>query len=268
MPQVINTNIASLNSQRALNSSQGALNTALQRLSTGLRVNSAKDDAAGIAVGARMDTQVRGMSVAMRNAGDATSLVQTADGALSTVTDVLQRMRELAVQAANPVYGAGELGNLNTEYQQLSSEITRIATTTKFNNQAVLDADAGAFAFQVGANASETLSVTTVAVTTVAGDLTSTANANTAIGAIDTKLDSINTNRATYGAAMSRLDFAVQNLGTSRENQAAAKSRIMDADFAAETASLTRAQILQQSGVAMLAQANAVPNNVLQLLRG
>lgn len=268
MPQVINTNIASLNSQRALNGSQGALNTALQRLSTGLRVNTAKDDAAGIAVGARMDTQVRGMTVAMRNAGDAISLVQTADGALSTVTDVLQRMRELAVQAANPVYGAGELGNLNTEYQQLSSEITRIATTTKFNNKAVLDTDAGAFAFQVGANASETLAVTTVAVTTVAGDLLSTSNANTAIGAIDTKLDSINTNRATYGAAMSRLDFAIQNLGTSRENQSAAKSRIMDADFAAETAALTRAQILQQSGVAMLAQANAVPNNVLQLLRG
>jgi flagellin len=249
MPQVINTNIASLTSQRALNGSQGALNTALQRLSTGLRVNSAKDDAAGIAVGARMDTQ-------------------TADGALATVTDVLQRMRELAVQAANPVYGSGELGNLDTEYQQLSSEITRIASTTKFNNKAILAADAGAFAFQVGANASETMSVTTVAVTTVAGDLTSTANANTAIGAIDTKLDSINTNRATYGAAMSRLDFAIQNLGTSRENQSAAKSRIMDADFAAETASLTRAQILQQSGVAMLAQANAVPNNVLSLLRG
>ena len=268
MPQVINTNVASLTSHRALNASQGSLQVALQRLSTGLRVNSAKDDAAGIAVGARMDTQVRGMSVAICNAGDAISLVQTAAGAVSTVTDILQRMRELAVQAANPVYGAGELGNLNTEYQALSAEITRIASTTKFNGKAVIDGDAGAFAFQVGANASETLSVTTVAVTTVAGDLTSTANATTAIGAIDTKLDALNTNRATYGAAMNQFDFAVQNLNNARENQSAAKSRIMDADFAAESAALTRAQILQQSGVAMLAQANAVPNNVLQLLRG
>ena len=267
MPQVINTNVASLTSQRALNGSQNALATALQRLSTGLRVNSAKDDAAGIAVGARMDTQVRGMTVAMRNAGDAISLAQTADGALSTVTDILQRMRELAVQAANPVYGAGELGNLDTEYQALSGEITRIASTTKFNNVAIIGGGAATFAFQVGANASETLSVTTAALTTVAGDLTSAANANTAIGAIDTKLDAINTNRASYGAAMNRLDFTIQNLGNSREAQAAARSRVMDADFAAETAALTRAQILQQSGVAMLAQANAVPNNVLQLLR-
>ena len=268
MPQVINTNIASLTSQRALNSSQNALQTALQRLSTGLRVNSAKDDAAGIAVGARMDTQVRGMTVAIRNAGDAISLVQTADGALSTVTDVLQRMRELSVQAANPVYGAGELANLNTEYQALSGEITRIAATTSFNNVAVIAGGAATFAFQVGANAAQTLSVTTAAVTTVAGDLLSTANANTAIGAIDSKLDAINTNRATYGAAMNQFEYAIQNLNNARENQSAAKSRVMDADFAMETAALTRAQILQQSGVAMLAQANAVPNNVLQLLRG
>ncbi len=268
MAQVINTNVASLTSQRALSSSQGALNTALQRLSTGLRVNSAKDDAAGIAVGARMDTQVRGLGVAIRNAGDAISLVQTADGALSTVTDILQRMRELAVQAANPVYSSGDLTNLNKEFTALDGEITRIASSTKFNNTAVIGGGAATFTFQVGANTGDTLAVTTSAVSAVGGDVTSTSNANTAIAAIDTKLDAINGNRADYGAAMNRLEFAIQNLSNARENQSAAKSRVMDADFAAETAALTRAQILQQSGVAMLAQANAVPNNVLQLLRG
>lgn len=268
MPQIINTNLASLNAQRNLNTSQTALSVSLQRLSSGLRVNSAKDDAAGLAISERMNAQVRGMTVAIRNASDGVSLAQTAEGALGTIGEALQRMRELAVQSANGTNGAGDRANLNAEYQQLSSEITRIASSTKFNGLAIIDADAGAQVFQVGANVGDTLTVTTVAVTTVAGDLLSVANANTAITAIDTKLDSVNTDRATYGAAQSRFGYAISNLQSAHENQSAARSRIVDADFAAETAALTRGQILQQAGVAVLAQANALPNNVLALLRG
>ncbi len=263
----INTNLASMNAQRNTTTSQSSLATSMQRLSSGLRVNSAKDDAAGLAIGNRMDAQVRGMTVAIRNANDGISLAQTADGALSTVSDALQRMRELAVQAANGSNGTTDRANLDTEYQQLSAEITRIAAQTKFNGTAIIGAGAGAQVFQVGANSGDTLTVTTTAVTTVAGDLTSAANANTALGAIDTKLDSINTDRATYGAAMNRFSFAVSNLQIGAENQSAAKSRIMDADFAAETANLSRANILQQAGNAMVAQANQLPQQVMTLLR-
>ena len=268
MPQSINTNVVSLNAQRNLSTSQTSLATSMQRLSSGLRVNSAKDDAAGLAIAERMNAQVKGMNVAIRNANDGISLAQTADGALATVSDALQRMRELAVQAANGTNGTGDSANLDTEYQQLSEEITRIAEQTKFNGKAILDADAGDFTFQVGANNGETLDITTTAVTTVAGDLTTAANANTALTAIDTKLDAINTDRATYGAANSRFSFAISNLQTSAENQAAARGRIMDADFATETANLSRTQILQQAGTAMVAQANQLGQNVLTLLRG
>jgi flagellin len=263
----INTNVMSLNSRRALAGSANDLTRSLQRLSSGLRVNSAKDDAAGLAIGERMNAQVKGMNVAIRNANDGISLAQTADGALATVSDALQRMRELAVQAANGSNGTGDLANLNAEYQQLSSEITDIGAQTKFNGIAILAGGAGAQTFQVGANVGDTLAVTTTAVTTVAGDLLSAGNANTAIGALDTKLDSINTDRATYGAAMSRLSFAVSNLQIGSENQSAARSRIMDADFASETANLSRAQILQQAGNAMVAQANQQPQMVLKLLQ-
>lgn len=268
MSAVINTNIASLNAQRNLNASQASLNTSIQRLSSGLRVNSAKDDAAGLAIGERMNAQIRGMTVAIRNANDGVSLAQTAEGALATVSENLQRMRELAVQAANGSLGAGDRLNLDAEYQELSAQITDIAAQTKFNGLAILGADAGAMTFQVGANVGDTLTVTTNAVTTVAGDLTTAANANAAITAIDAKLDVINNDRATYGAAQSRFASVISNLESARENQTAARSRIMDTDFAAETANLTRGQILQQAGTAMLAQANSLPNTVLQLLRG
>ena len=268
MPQTINTNVSSLNAQRNLSTSQTSLATSMQRLSSGLRVNSAKDDAAGLAIAERMNTQVRGMNVAIRNANDGISLSQVADGALATVSDALQRMRELAVQAANGTNGTGDAANLDAEYQQLSLEITRLATQTKFNGKAVLDVDAGTFTFQVGANAGETLDITTNAVTTVAGDLTTAANANTALADIDAKLDVVNTDRATYGAAMSRFEFAISNLRIASENQSAARGRIMDADFATETANLSRTQILQQAGTAMVAQANQLPQNVLKLLQG
>ena len=267
MSQTINTNLSSLNAQRNLSSSQMSLATSMQRLSSGLRVNSSKDDAAGLAIADRMSSQIRGSTVAIRNANDGISLAQTADGALATVTDALQRMRELAVQAQNGSNGTSDRANLDTEYQQLSQEITRIATQTKFNGTAIVGASAGTQVFQVGANNGDTLSVTTSTVSTVTGDLTTASNASTAIAAIDTQLGTITTSRATYGAAINRFGFAISNLAISNENQTAARGRIMDADFAAETANLSRAQILQQAGNAMVAQANQLPQQVMALLR-
>jgi flagellin len=267
MPMMINTNVVAMNAQRNLTTSQSSLSTSMQRLSSGLRVNSSRDDAAGLAIANRMDAQVRGITVAIRNANDGISLAQTAEGALSTMTDALQRMRELAVQAQNGTNSTTDRANLNTEYQQLSQEITRVAAQTKFNGTAIVGASAGANVFQVGANNGDTLTITTAAVTTVAGDLTTSANASTAVAALDTQLDSITTNRATYGAAMSRFSLAISNLSITQENQAAARGRIVDADFAAETANLSRAQILQQAGTAMVAQANQLSNNVMSLLR-
>ncbi len=267
MPMTINTNVSSLNAQRNSTTSAASLSTSLQRLSSGLRVNSAKDDAAGLAIADRMNAQVKGINVAIRNANDGISLAQTAEGALSTVTDVLQRMRELAVQAQNGTNGTTDRANLDTEYQQLSQEITRIAQQTKFNGTAVVGSGAGAQVFQVGANNGDTLTITTSAVTTVGGGLTTAALASTAVSDIDAALNTITTSRATYGAAMSRFEFAISNLQISGENQSAARGRIMDADFAQETANMSRAQILQQAGTAMVAQANQLPQNVLSLLR-
>jgi flagellin len=268
MALTINTNLQSLNAQRNTATNALSLGTSLQRLSSGLRINSAKDDAAGLAIADRMNAQIRGLNVAIRNANDGISLAQTAEGALATVTDALQRMRELAVQAQNGTNGTSDRANLDTEYQALSSEITRIAAQTKFNGIAIVGASAGAQVFQVGANNGDTLTVTTTAVTTVGGDITTAANASTALAAIDAKLDVITTNRATYGAAISRFGFAISNLSITGENQTAARGRIMDADFAAETANLSHSQILQQAGTAMVAQANQMPQSVLALLKG
>jgi len=267
MPQTINTNVSSLNAQRNLNTSQSSLATSMQRLSSGLRINSAKDDAAGLAIADRMNTQIKGINVAIRNANDGISLAQTAEGALATVTDVLQRMRELAIQAQNGSNGTSDRANLDTEFQQLSAEITRIAAQTKFNGTAIVGAGAGSNVFQVGANNGDTMTITTSAVTTVGGGVTTSALASTAVAAIDTALDTITTSRATYGAAMSRFEFAISNLQITGENQQAARGRILDADFASETANLSRAQILQQAGTAMVAQANQLPSQVLALLR-
>jgi flagellin len=277
MPQVINTNLASLNAQRNLNGSQNALNVALQRLSSGLRINSAKDDAAGLAIAERMTTQVRGFGVAIRNANDAISLAQTAEGAIGRVSDALQRMRELAVQSANATNSASDRAALDAEYQELGAEIGRVLGGTTFNGLAIIGADAGALNFQVGpgTTANDTITVTTTDLTADAtitavtgGDLTSVANALTAIDDIDAALTTVNGQRATLGAVQNRFQSVIDALSVAKENQEAARSRIMDADFAQETAALTRAQVLQQAGVAMLAQANAVPNNVLALLRG
>jgi flagellin len=265
MSSVINTNIASLNAQRNLSASQSSLNTSIQRLSSGLRVNSAKDDAAGLSIATRMDSQVRGMNVAIRNANDAISYSQTAEGALGKVTDALQRMRELAVQGANGTNSAADLGNLDSEYQALVAEVTRLGTATKFNGTAVFGG--AAISFQVGADSTDTISVAATAAVSIGGAVATSAGATAAIGLIDTALTTTNTARATLGAVQNRFESVIGNLQVASENQSAAKSRIMDADFAAETANMTRGQILQQAGTAMVAQANSLPNSVLKLLQ-
>jgi flagellin len=282
MPMTINTNIISLNAQRNLNSSQGALATSMQRLSSGLRVNSAKDDAAGLAIAERMNTQVRGMNVAIRNANDGISLAQTADGALSSVGDSLQRMRELAVQALNSTNSGSDRDSLNQEFQQLGSEINRVLHGTTFNGSPIL-ACSTALNFQVGANTTldDSISITTTdmtansTITNVTDPTVGTIDSlvdfttlNTVVGNIDVAIDTINSQRAVFGASENRFSAVITNLQTSVENQSAAKSRIMDADFASETAAMSRAQILQQAGTAMVAQANQVPQQVLKLLQG
>ena len=273
MSNFINTNLSALNAQRNLSSSQGSLSTAMQRLSSGLRVNSAKDDAAGMAIATRMDAQARGMNVAVRNAYDAISMSQVAEGALGKVGDMLQRMRELAVQSANATNSVQDRANLDLEYQQLAEEITRTVGGATFNGVPLFDADAAnnGFTFQVGANNGDAITVNSVdlnAAPVVAGDISDAATALTAITDIDTALDSISSARGSWGAVQNRLEAAISVLQTNAENQTAARSRIMDADFARETAAMTRAQILQQAGTAMLAQANQVPQQVLSLLKG
>jgi flagellin len=286
MPQTINTNLVSLNAQRSLNQSQSSLATSMARLSSGLRINSAKDDAAGLAISERMNTQVRGMSVALRNANDGISLGQVAEGALGRVGDILQRMRELAVQAANTTNNSGDRAALNTEYMQMAAEASRTLAGTKFNNITIL-ANTATSAYQIGAGTSTTLDQITV------GAFAWTANANitgavgaaagtppaagitgtdgtaalAAITAIDSALDTVNTERATWGAVMSRFENVISTLQVGVETQSAARSRVLDADYAAETANLSRANILQQAGNAMVAQANQLPQNVLALLR-
>ena len=277
----INTNVQSLNAQRNLATSAGSLSTSMQRLSSGLRVNSAKDDAAGLAIAERMNTQVRGMNVAIRNANDGISLAQTAEGALGRIGENLQRMRELSVQSANDTNSTTDRAALDAEYKQLALENARVITNTKFNGQELLTGSGGAagtFAFQVGANTTGdnqisiittdvAASMTTATQGSTATLGTSAANARTAIDAIDAALTVVNTSRSTFGAAQNRFDSVISNLRVASENQSAARGRIMDADFAAETANLSRGQILQQAGTAMVAQANQLPQGVLSLLR-
>ena len=284
MAQIINTNLMSLNAQRNLSVTQSALATSVQRLSTGLRVNSAKDDAAGLAIAERMNTQVRGMNVAIRNANDAISLSQTAEGALSKINDMGQRMRELAVQSANATNNATDRESLDAEFQALSAEIKRNLEGTSFNGTKLFAALA-TMTFQVGANNAPTdqIAVVTTNLTAetsmtdilgggtgggaAAADIKEVGKSREALGKLDKMLATVNAKRAEFGATQNRFEAVIQTLQVSAENQTAARSRIMDADFASETAALTRAQVLQQAGTAMLSQANSLPNNVLSLLR-
>ena len=314
MAQSINTNMPSLNAQRNLNTSQTSLATSMQRLSSGLRVNSAKDDAAGLAIAERMNTQIRGMNVAVRNANDGISFAQTAEGSLSKIGDNLQRMRELAVQSRNATNSEGDRSNLQKEFTQLQEEIDRTIKNSKFNGGSLFSSASTTLTFQVGAGTedSDRITVSSAAlgggtaasagsvIATFDGSLsqtevqnlmatlttTNTGNStaagisiggtsavvgtdiDSAIKVIDEALTQVNDKRAQFGAVQNRFEAVISNLQVSVENESAARGRIMDADFAAETANLSRSQILQQAGTAMLSQANQLPQAVLQLLQG
>jgi flagellin len=278
MAMTINTNVMSLNAQRNAATTNNSLATSLQRLSSGLRVNSAKDDAAGLAIASRMDSQARGMNVAVRNSNDGISMVQTAESGMAVIGDMFQRMRELAVQASNGTNTSNDLSALQSEYSQLNTEVIRTMGAVQFNGQTLLTTTA-AFTFQIGANTGQTASITTADISITAGVsgisgtaasalVTSAAAENSAkISALDTAIQSINSSRARLGAIQNRFEYTVSFLQSASENQQAARGRIMDADFATETANLSRAQILQQAGTAMVAQANQLPQGVLALLR-
>jgi flagellin len=304
MAQTINTNVASLNAQRNLNTSQASLNQSIQRLSSGLRINSAKDDAAGLAISERMNAQIKGSNVAIRNANDAISLSQTAEGALASIGDNLQRMRELAVQSRNATNSDADRANLEKEFSQLQSEIGRSLSGTTFNGKSLFTSSTS-LDFQVGANTTSGDRISIAGINAV-GSATTAASANTtsatldsvmgtvsaafdgtngiaiggsgggspvtgsqiddAINLIDQALTRVNDQRADFGAIQNRFESVISNLQVTSENISAARGRITDADFAAETANLTRSQILQQAGTAMLAQANSTPQSVLSLL--
>ena len=292
---VINTNTAAAVTANALTKNERAMSQAMERLSTGQRINSASDDAARLAIASRMTSQVNGLNMAVRNANDAISLVQTADGALSEVTNMLQRMRELAVQAASGTMSTTDQAALSTEFEALTLGIDAIADNTQWNGTQLLDAtsNSGAFSFQVGANASQTISVTIRDFTTDGGStgvmenlddatttdfedddldldaiaITSASEATDAITELSNAITRVDTERAALGSVISRLEYAADNLSNVSQNTSASRSRILDADYASETTELARTQIIQQAGTAMLSQANQQAQSVLALLR-
>lgn len=284
---VVNTNANASIAQNALARNERAMNTAMERLSTGQRINTAADDAAGLAIASRMTSQIRGLEVGIRNANDAISMISTADGALIEVTNMLQRMRELALQASNGTTTSADRDYLSLEYANLLSEIDRIAENTQWNGMTILNhtTDASSeFAFQVGANGGQTIAVQFGDLTNsnsgVFAELTASHNVITAattasaitqgtsaVVAIDAAITAVNSQRATFGAAMNQLTYAVDNLSNVQVNAEASRSRIMDANYAVETSELARTQIIQQAGTAMLAQANQLPQTVLSLLQ-
>ena len=276
-----------MNAQRQLMRTEGGLQTSMQRLSSGLRINSAKDDAAGLQIANRMSAQIGGLSVAMRNANDGISLAQTAEGAMEEMTNSLLRMRELALQASNGTYGTDDLAALNSEFSALLTEIDRVAVTTEFNGTALLSANNTSISIAVdyddGATNNIDIEIGDFNIAAF-GDssghtgggsgadisgatIATTAGANAALASIDTALQAVDTQRAGLGAVQNRLSSTINNLANVRENLTASKSRVMDTDFAAETANLSKYQVMQQAGTAVLAQANAIPQNVLSLLR-
>ena len=279
---VINTNTAAILTANALTKNERAMSQTMERLSTGQRINSAGDDAAGLAISSRMTSQINGLNVAVRNANDAISMIQTADGAMIEMSNMLQRMRELAVQASTGTNSSTDVTALQTEFTALRDEIFRVVENTQWNGTNLLDGDVdgstndAAVAFQVGANASQTITVdfgdfeTAVDMGsnfTSSLAMASASAANTNIGYIDTALTALNTQRATFGAAINRLEYAADNLSNVSQNTSASRSRILDADYAAETTELARTQIIQQAGTAMLSQANQQAQSVLALLK-
>ena len=274
MPAYINTNVASINTVRILDGSQKELTTSMERLSSGKRINHARDDAAGMVISSKMTSQVRGMNQAVRNTNDGISMVQTADGAMEGIADKLQRMRELAVQSANGIYSTSDRAALDIEFQALDDEIGRVANSAEFNGTTLLSSTK-TLTIQVSyaddsTNGKIDVDLTKVTSTglSIATSSIGTQNASsTAIGSVDDALSVINSARATLGATQNRLETTVKDLKNNVENLSASRSRIEDADFASETAQLAKSQILQQAGMAMLAQANQLPQQVLSLLR-
>jgi flagellin len=274
MAQTINTNVMSLNAQRNLSASQSSLAISMQRLSSGLRVNSAKDDAAGLAIAERMNTQVRGANVSMRNANDGISLLQTAEGALGKIGENLQRIRELAVQSANGTMVDSDRLYLQAEATELQKEIVRVVDNTKYNGVLLFNGSIpDPVTFQIGPDPTDIVDVATTnfnmqsLAAFAAADISTVAGAQAVMTAVDADLGIVNTARATTGAVQSRFEAIIGQLQVFTENTSAARGRIMDADFAQETSNLSRAQILQQAGTSMVAQANALPQQVLKLLQ-
>jgi flagellin len=271
----INTNVKALAAQSSMSNVDRSLQTSMQRLSTGLRINNAKDDAAGLAISNRMTSDIRGFGVAIRNANDGLSMAQTADGALGQVTDMLQRMRELAVQGSNGTYSSTDLQSLDTEFEALQTEITRISDKTTWNGVFLTGAGAAATSFQVGNATADQVAVTfkdidsevvSAPVITTAG-VSTVAGAVNAVSSIDVAITAVDTYRSTLGAMVNRLTYAADNATNVATNTAASRSRILDTDYAAATTELARSQIIQQAATAMLAQANQSPSSVLSLLK-
>jgi len=287
MALTVNTNVASLNAQRNLQTNQAGLNTVFQRLSSGLRVNSAKDDAAGLAVAEGLSSIIRGANVAVRNANDGISVGQTAETALGQISNNLQRIREIAVQSANGSITSTQRANLQKEVDQLTQEISRTVGGTTFNSVGLLDAsNSGGITFQIGAGSADTVTVSGANITgftsfsgaatagvtasvTATGvvDVSTASGASAALSKLDADISTVTSKRATFGAVQNRFEAVVSGLEVYSENLSAARGRIVDADFAQETAALTRGQILQQASTAILAQANALPQNALTLLK-
>jgi flagellin len=269
----IQTNYAALSAQKNLSANQKLLAGSFQRLSSGYRVNSAADDAAGLAISESMKSQIRSYTVAQRNASDAQSMAQTAEGALSDVHDIMGRMRELAMQSSNGDLGTTDRGYINTEFKSLQNEVTRIQGSAKFNGKQLINAAVATTTFQVGLNNTTTdqISVTfggvdLSAITGNGTDLSTSAGALAALGTIDSAIQTVSTARSNFGTAMNRMDFATSNIQTMQLNITAANSRIRDVDVASETANLSRNQVLTQAGTAVLAQANQIPQLALSLI--
>ena len=275
----INTNVDAFNAQLNLQNTASLFSKSVERLSSGLRINRAADDAAGLAISEKLRSQVKGLSMAMRNSQDGISMIQTAEGALNETTSILQRMRELAVQSSNGTLSTQDRTAIGSEATQLQAELTRIANVTKFNGNSLLDGSLSntAINLQIGANSSsyEQLSVTFTGTMTAAGlqvdnasiTFTTQAQAQAAISNIDAAISQVSSVRATLGAMQNRLEHTINSLGVNEANLMASESRIRDVNVAEETVNLTKAQILQQAGTAVLAQANQAPNSVLSLLR-
>ena len=290
---VVNTNVNASIAQNALIKNERSMNTAMERLSTGQRINAASDDAAGLAIASRMTSQVRGLEVGIRNANDAISMISVADGAMTEVSNMLQRMRELALQSANGTTTSADRSYMNSEYQNLITEIERISQNTQWNGRAILQGDANGASdstvdYQVGANGGQTIGVNFGGISQSGGaafqtfeisaagagsfitaGTTSSAmtTASAALTKIDSAITAVSTQRATFGASMNQLTYAVDNLASVKVNAEASRSRIQDTDYATETSELARTQIIQQAGTAMLAQANQLPQTVLSLLQ-